>query len=97
MDDPPESCTALLELCTQSPGLPLLPHLLELSAWEPRAGVEVQLRSSAPDKEPIRSDCVTPFLVFVSEKQQPTIRGGGTSYVSGASDEVAPDYIITWK
>lgn len=48
-------------------------------------------------KEPIRSDCVTPFLVFVSEKQQPTIRDGGTSYVSGASDEVAPDYIITWK
>lgn len=40
---------------------------------------------------------MTPFLFFVSEKQQPTIRDWGTSYVIGASDEVVLDNIQTWK
>lgn len=65
---------------------------MELSALEPKAGVGYGRRSYTPDKRAHNSDCdcVAPFLFFVSEKQQPTIRDWGTSYVIGASDEVVP-------
>ena len=72
---------------------------MELSALEPKAGVGYGRRSYTPDKRAHNSDCdcVAPFLFFVSEKQQPTIRDWGTSYVIGASDEVVPDNTETWK
>ena len=71
---------------------------MELSALEPKAGVGCG-RSSTADKRAHNSDCdcVTPFLFFVSEKQQPTIRDWGTSYVIRVFDEVVPDNIETWK
>lgn len=72
---------------------------MELSALEPKAGVGYGRRSYTPDKRAHNSDCdcVAPFLFFVSEKQQPTIRDWGTSYVIGASDDVVPDNTETWK
>lgn len=49
-----------------------------------------------PDKRTHQMGACDSFLFFISEKQQPMMREGSASYVSGASDEFAPDN-ITWK